>query len=163
MRSGLRAAFLAVAIILPACGQYAGNIDPPRTVANAVLRGSQVIPALGAGPAGTATVTVSFNQTHIDYTVAATGLSGAATAIEIRFGGPRTLGPGLFTLPLAAFPLNGRLTDPGFFTSPVVTSEGTISTFASACDAISTGSAYLLISTAAQPAGEIRGHLGKAN
>src|SRR5690349_13555935 len=115
MRSGLRGALLAVALILPACGPYQGLIGPLPRISNAVLRGSQVVPALGAGPAGTATVTVSFNAMHFDYTIDATGLSGAATAIEIRFGGPGTNGPVLFTIPVGTFPLSGRLSDTGFY------------------------------------------------
>jgi len=157
MRTSLRTALLLVAVILPACEPYQGIIGPlPRTVASAVLRGSQVIPAVGTGATGTATVTVAFNLTYFDYSVDQTGIV-TPTAVEIRLGGPGTNGPVLFTLPLGTFPIGGRIQDPGFF-SPA----GTVTSFAGALNEISAGNTYVLISSAAFPTGEVRGHLGGA-
>jgi len=157
MRTPLRTALLVVSVILPACEPYQGSIEPPpRTVANAVLRGSQVVPALGTGAAGTATVTVAFDSSSFDYSVDQTGIV-TPTAVEIRLGGPGTNGPVLFTLPLGPFPISGRIQDPGSF-SPV----GTALSFAGALSEISVGNTYLLIRSAAFPTGEIRGHLGES-
>jgi len=162
MRWPSRAAALAVVIVLvPACkgmgGPFQGFFSPfPNTVANGTLRGSQVIPALGTGAAGTATITVDGLRTFIDYTIDATGIATAVTAIEIRSGGPGTNGPVLLTIPLGAFPLSGRLT-PATMIPPMLST-----TFAAAGDAIANGQTYLLISSTAQPTGEIRAHLGQA-
>jgi len=158
MRLSYRAAALAiVAVLLPACeGGILVGPPFPSTAASALLRGSQVVPAQASAATGTATVTVDGQRMFFDYTIAQTGI-GTVTAVEIRLGGPGTNGPVLFTIPLTAFPLSGRVTDPGAF-APV----GTITSFSQACDAIAAGNTYLLIRSTAQPTGEIRGHLGTA-
>jgi len=158
MRLGLRAAALALlAALLPACeGRILVGPPFPSTAASALLRGSQVVPAQASTATGTATVTVDGGLTFFDYSIAQTGIA-TVTAVEIRLGGPGTNGPVLFTIPLGAFPLSGRISDPGVF-APV----GTITSFSEACAAIAAGNTYLLISSVAQPTGEIRGHLGSA-
>lgn len=148
---------LVAAALLPACDGMIVFHGPPNVDAKGLLRGSQVVPALSTGATGTTTVTVDGKNHFINYTVDATGLSGAATAIEIRLGEPGTNGPVLFSIPLGAFPLTGSFKDSAPFI-PV----GSIQSFADACQAIVTGNTYLLISTATQPAGEVRAHLGAA-
>ncbi|MBV8882250.1 MAG: CHRD domain-containing protein [Planctomycetaceae bacterium] len=156
MRVGLRsAALVLLALLLPACGKFKGFFVPfPDTVAKGLLRGSQVVPAQGSGATGTATITVDGLRKFVDYDIDSTGLSGAATAVEIRLGVPGTNGPVLFNIPLGTFPLTGRLT--------TFTPQTTVTTFADAAEAIAQGNAYLLISTGAPAVGEIRAHLGKA-
>ncbi len=157
MKSVLRPlAALALAAFLPACGDFKGYYVPfPNTVAGVLLRGSQVVPALGTGASGTATVTVDGLGKFIDYTIDATGL-GTLTAVEIRLGVPGTNGPKIFTIPLAAFPMSGRLL-------PVnLTPQTGATTFGEACAQVADGNAYLLISTSTFSTGEIRGHIGQA-
>lgn len=146
MRQGFRiAALVLLAGPFSGCDGAKNVIGAiTNTVARAVLRGSQVVPARAAGPAGTATVTVHAARLHIDYTVDATGLSGAATAIEIRVGRPGENGPVLFTIPTGAFPVSGR-----FDSTTAFVPVGSIGTFADACEAIKDGSTYVRISTAA--------------
>ncbi|HZE96597.1 MAG TPA: CHRD domain-containing protein [Planctomycetota bacterium] len=159
MQSGMRAAAVVLlALLVPACGgDFGGFFVPfPNTAANGFLRGSQVVPALGTGATGTATITSDGLGKFVDYTIAATGL-GTVTAIEIRLGDPGENGAVILTIPLGAFPLSGRIDAPTFF-APVAG----LSTFAEICSAIAEGHTYLLISTVAQAAGEIRAHLGKA-
>jgi hypothetical protein len=158
MRQGLRTAALALlAALLPACeGHILVGPPFPSTLVSALLRGSQVVPAQGSAATGTATVTVDGELMFFDYSIAQTGI-GTVTAVEIRLGIPGTNGPVLFTIPLTAFPLSGRVSDTGVF-PPV----GTVTSFSEACAAIAAGNTYLLISSVAQPSGEIRGHLGPA-
>jgi hypothetical protein len=149
------AALLGLAAVLPACGGAFGGfyVPFPNTVAGVLLRGSQVVPALGTGASGTATITVDGLSKFIDYTIDTTGLV-TVTAIEIRLGVPGTNGPVMFTLPLGAFPLSGRLE-----AANLIGQTGA-PTFPDACNQVANGNAYLLVSTALQPAGEIRGHIG---
>jgi hypothetical protein len=156
MRLLHRAAALAfVAVLLPACsadgGKFQGFYKPfPDTIANGQLSGSQVIPALGSGAAGTATLTVDGLRKFIDYTINATGLTGTVTAIEVRNGTPGANGAVLFSIPIAPFPISGHLTDMDI----LMPQSG---------DAIAAGQAYLLISTSGFPTGEVRAHLGSAS
>lgn len=144
-------ALVAIASLLPACGDFEGFFVPfPNTIAAVNLRGSQVVPATASAATGTATITVDGLQKFIEYTVDATGL-GAVSAIEIRQGDPGVNGPVLFTIPGGAFPLSGRFDSPS--SDP---------TFINACTEIAGGHAYLLIRTVAEPEGEIRGHIGQA-
>jgi hypothetical protein len=149
------AALVGISALLPACGQFGGFFVPfPNTIASVNLRGSQVVPAVVSAAAGTATITVDGLQKFVTYTVDATGL-GPVTAIEIRLGDPGVNGPAIFSIPVGAFPLSGRF-DGAFIPA------GAVTTFAEACTAVSGGHTYLVILTAAQPDGEIRGHIGQA-
>jgi hypothetical protein len=158
-----RAAALGfVALLLPACsapgGPFEGFYNPyPNTVASVSLRGSQVIPALGTGATGTATITVDGLRKFVDYTIDATGLSSAVTAIEIRIGEPGSNGAVLLSVPLGTFPISGRLTDANIAFPPV------FSTLSAVGNEIAVGKAYLLISTMNFQTGEIRGHIGTAS
>lgn len=158
-----RAAALGfVALLLPACnapgGPFEGFYNPyPNTVASVSLRGSQVIPALGTGASGTATITVDGLRKFVDYTINATGFVSAVTAIEIRLGEPGSNGPVLLTIPLGTFPISGRLTDVD------VAYPLALPTFAAIGNEIAAGKTYLLISTSNFATGELRGHIGTAS
>lgn len=159
MRFCLRAAGLALlAGLIPACDLANGVSQGNRinTTVSGLLRGSQVIPALGTGASGTADFVVGTSRRYVEYTIDATGLATAVTAIEVRLGAPGTNGPAIFTVPLGAFPISGSLTSADF------TPQNGVFDFDAAADAVAAGTTYLLLSTAAQPAGEIRAHLGAA-
>lgn len=151
---------LAVGLLVPAC-KFSGFTTTfgPVTV-NAQMRGSQVVPAV-AVPVTTssATLTINGERSAIDYSVSYTG-SGTITAVEIRFGVAGSNGPLLFTLAVAPFtnPLTGTLTN---LDLNFVPSQG-IFGIGAAIDSILNGETYLLVSTAGDPAGEMRGQLGAA-
>jgi len=142
---------LAVGILIPACKIDPAFLPLPALIINAQLRGSQVVPAV-AVPVTTTNATLAIPDGHrsLDYSVTYTG-SGTITAVEIRQGVPGTNGPVLFTLATGPFtnPLTGTLTGDPFFFFPAV-------------DSIIAGEAYILISTAADPTGEMRAQLGAA-
>src|SRR5581483_9416549 len=151
-----------VALLIPACGAPGGPFQGffvpfPNTVAHAGLRGSQVIPALGTGASGTATLTVDGLRQFVDYTIDALGFASAVTAIEIRLGEPGTNGPVLFSIPPGTFPISGRLTGAD------IAFPAALPTLSAVGDAIAGGRTYLLISTQNFQTGEIRGHVGTAS
>lgn len=152
-------AALAVALLVPAC-RFSGFTTLPATVVVAKMRGSQVVPAVPT-PVTTSDTTLSLRGDHsaIDYTVNYTG-SGTVTAVEIRLGVAGANGPLLFTLATGPFtnPLTGTVTggDLNF-----VPSEG-IFHLSTAMTRIAAGDAYVLVRTAADPGGEMRGQLGGA-
>lgn len=143
-------AILVVAALVPACDKFAGFFVPfPSGTVVAGLSGTQVVPAVTT--VGTGTATLSVSDTSIDFLVAHTA-PGTVTAVRIHDGSAGTNGPALFTLGTAPFtsPLSGTLTVP------------LTGTFSAARDRILNGNAYLLITTALNPQGEIRGQLGGA-
>src|SRR5947207_2621700 len=148
-------AMVLVAVIIPAChftGTAPTFFDPfPPSTANAVLSGSQVVPAVTTAATGTGTLVIDGMQTSIAYTISATGL-GTVTAVRIHVGAAGTNGSAMFTIATAPFtsPLTGTLTSVNFTPVP-----GT-SNFGSAVARILSGDAYLVITTVANPAGEIR-------
>lgn len=153
------AALLGLAALLPACGLgngFQGFYVPfPNTVAAVYLRGIQVVPPALSASVGSATITVDGLRKFVDYTIDATGPTGV-TAVEIRLGVPGTNGPAIFVLPAGPFPMTGRLLEADLHP------QTGAATLAEAGDQIANGKTYLLISTGGYPAGEIRGHIGKA-
>jgi hypothetical protein len=153
-------AFLGIAFLIPACGPFQGLGTPfPVVTLTAVLRGSQVAPSVATVSTGTASLVVDGTRTSIASSVSYSG-AGVITAVEVRLGEPGANGPAIFTLATAPFanPLTGTLNEFNLVSAP---SLGVI-TFADALDRILSGGAYLLLSTAGNPAGEIRGQLGAA-
>ena len=152
-------AALAVALLIPAC-KFSGFTTLPATVVVAQMRGSQVVPAVPV-PVTTSDTTLSLRGDHsaIDFTVNYTG-SGTITAVEIRLGVAGANGPLLFTLTSAPFtnPLTGTLTDGDLNFVP---SQGILH-LSTAMSHIAAGNAYVLVRTAADPTGEMRGQLGAA-
>jgi len=149
---------LVVGILIPACKIDSVFLPQPGLVINAQLRGSQVVPAVPTAVTSTnATLTVPQGHQSMDFSVTYTG-SGTITAVEIRLGVAGTNGPLLFTLATAPFtnPLTGTVTGLDLVSVP---SQG-IFFFEQALDRIIAGEAYILISTVAAPAGEMRAQLG---
>lgn len=158
-RSALRsgAVLLAFALI-PACsfdGQFTAPF--PDSTLKASLDGSQVLPAVVTTAAGSADMAIDTPQNKITYSVSATGL-GSVTSVSIHLGEAGANGPAIFTLATGPFtsPLTGTLTDFDFTPAPSAT------TFHAATFNILNGKAYVLITTVAHPAGEIRGQIGPA-
>lgn len=149
---------LLLAVVIPAC--RTSFLPSPIFVVNGILRGSQVVPAV-ATPVTTsnATLMVATNKQTIDFLVTYTG-SGTITAVEIRLGVAGTNGGLLFTLATGPFtnPLSGTL---GKF-DLVLSTEHDVMGIEEACNRILAGKTYLLVRTAADPDGEMRGQLGSA-
>jgi hypothetical protein len=150
-------AILAVALLLPAC-RFSGALITD-IVVHAELRGSQVLPAVATPSTGTAVVTVPGNRMSIAFSVTYAG-AGVVSGVEIRLGGAGTDGPLLFTLATGPFtnPLSVTIDQASFTPLPA---EG-ISVFGEAINRILDGTTYVLIRTAADPSGEMRGQLGAA-
>jgi hypothetical protein len=150
---------LAVALLIPAC-KFSGFTTMPATIVVAQMRGSQVVPAV-ATPVTTSDATLSLRGDNraIDYTVTYTG-SGTITSVEIRLGVAGANGPLLFTLTTAPFtnPLTGTLTDGDLNSVP----SQDILHLSTAIARVAAGDAYVLVRTAADPNGELRGQLGAA-
>jgi hypothetical protein len=143
-------AILTVAVLIPACDKFAGFFVPfPGGTVVAGLSGAQVVPAVTTTGAGTATLSVT--DTSIDFLVTHSA-PGTVTAVRIHDGSAGTNGPALFSLGLAPFssPLAGTLTVP------------LTGNFSGARDRILNGNAYIVITTSANPLGELRGQLGAA-
>jgi hypothetical protein len=153
-----------VALTDPACGGGGGGDGKkssalPVTV-NAVLRSTQVVPAVTPAGSGSATLVVSADRLSIAVTLNLTGLSSATTAAHLHAAQAGLNGPIMFTLSAGAFssPLNKTLTAADF--TPVPTLG--INTFAQAIDAVIGGLVYVDVHTATNPGGEARGQTGGA-
>ncbi len=127
----------------------------------AVLSGSQVAPEpVSTNATGTAQVNLRDDRRRLDVTLITTELADVTSA-QIRLGAVGDNGPILFNL----FEVNGVP-----FTSPytiqlraadLVEQPGFgITSFADAVDAMKDGNTYILITTTANPTGELRGQIG---
>jgi hypothetical protein len=135
------AAGLAVAATL-AAPATAGAPKPFK----AKLTGGAEVPRVDTDATGRATVRILANG-KIRYRLRATGLSGPPQAAHIHQGEPGEAGGIIVDLKTSAFTLPAR---------------GTVSATRAARRAIRRGDAYVNIHTADNPAGEIRGQLGRA-
>ena len=118
---------------------------------------------------GVGNVTVSADQTTINYSLTLTGpFTSDPVQAHIHAGRPGVAGPVIFFIcsaaqegvqacPLAAGgEISGTLTEAEFMPRP----EAGIETFADAVAAITGGNAYLNVHTTANASGEIRGQIG---
>ena len=163
-RNALKIALLTlVAVTGPACGSGGGKggskpgPQSPVTV-NAVLRGSQTVPAVSPAGSGTAVLVVSADRLSIGVTLNVSGLTSAISGAFVRAGQAGINGPAIFTLSGGAFasPLIKTLTVADFTAAPGLG----INTFAQAVDAIINGLTYVEVRTANNANGEVRGQLG---
>ncbi|HSH22068.1 MAG TPA: CHRD domain-containing protein [Candidatus Caenarcaniphilales bacterium] len=139
------AALVAAPAAVFAAEPFAADLTP----------GAEVPPAESDG-SGSATVTISDDETEISYEVTYEGLTGAPVAAHIHFGGPDVAGPVILPLAHGDSPFSGTLTEADFV--PGEGGEGP-QTFAEAMTAIRDGETYVNVHTEANPAGEIRGQL----
>jgi hypothetical protein len=120
---------------------------------SASLSGDQEVPPVTTSATGTASVTISDDESTISYSVTYSGLSGDLAAAHIHLGAKGTNGGVLFPLAHGPSPFDGTLTSADF------TATGDVDTYDKALDAIRAGDTYVNLHTAANPGGEIRGQL----
>lgn len=107
----------------------------------------------GYAGSGTATVTISDDESEIHYEVSYDGLTGPPVAAHIHVGAPGTAGPPFLDLAIGPSPLSGTLTESDF------TINGGPSGWEAGLDAIRDGDTYINIHTEQNLEGEIRGQL----
>jgi hypothetical protein len=108
----------------------------------------EVLPA-GPAPVGLAAVELTSSDTLVDYTITASGLSGAANGVHFHEGAPGIAGPVVLNL-TSTIELNAD----GEFRA-----SGTMATPAGFVDALRAGDIYVNIHTDLNPDGEIRGQV----
>jgi len=114
---------------------------------------AEVPPASGSG-SGTASVTISDDESEIAYEVTYQDLTGPVLAAHIHYGAEDEAGGVILPLAAGASPFSGTLTEADF--TPL---EGGPQTFAEALAAIRDGKTYINVHTEANQGGEIRGQL----
>ena len=136
-------------------GEIRGQIGPAS--ASAALQGFRVIPPTLSSGSGTATLALNEDQTQLTFALDVANLSGPPTAARIHVASTGLNGPAVFDLATTMFlaSVRGALSAADLRPQPGV---GVV-TFADAVDALLSGNAYVLVTTAAFPAGEIRGQL----
>ena len=105
---------------------------------------------------GSATVTISDDESSIEYEVTFEDLTGAPVGAHIHYGGADVAGPVILPFAHGDSPFSGTLTEADFV--PVEEGDGP-TTFAEALDAIRNGDTYVNVHTEMNPPGEIRGQL----
>jgi hypothetical protein len=125
------------------------------------LSGDAEVPPVTTDGTGSATVSISDDESSIEFEVTFDDLSGPAVMAHIHWGAADEAGPVLIWLTEVgvtdgdyASPLSGTATEAEF--SPV---EGGPQTFAEALQAIRDGHTYVNVHTMANMAGEVRGQL----
>jgi len=114
---------------------------------------AEVPPVTGDG-SGTASVTISDDETEIAYEVTFENLTGPAVAAHIHYGDTEVAGGVIFPLAHSDSPMSGTLTEADF--TPL---DGGPQTYAEALAAIRDGMTYINVHTEANQGGEIRGQL----
>ncbi len=127
-------------------GEIRGQVQPLlRTVYAFDLCGGQEVPPTGSAAEGAAVISLSRLNTHMDYLYIVDGLSGPATAAHIHDGAVGAGGPVYL---------------PVFAPSPMVGS-GQFEITGDDFLKLESGNTYLNVHTAAFPAGEVRGQVGR--
>ncbi len=117
---------------------------------------SEVPPIADLLASGTASVTISDDESEIAYEVTYQDLTGPVTAAHIHYGDTDEAGGVIFPLAHGASPFSGTLTEADFM--PV---DGGPQTYEEALDEIREGLTYVNVHTAANEGGEIRGQLNE--
>ena len=133
-------------------GEIRGQVGPVSITTS--LSGAQVFPAVLTPAAGTMSLTLSPDQSSMMVVFTQTDLA-VASAANIHAGQAGINGPIIFPLAQNFYqvPLTTTLTSATFTPQPG------IATFEDAVDLILSGNAYVDVSTAANPNGEIRGQI----
>lgn len=136
-------------------GEIRGQIGPAS--ARASLQGFRVIPPTLSSGTGTATLALNEDQTQLTFALDVANLSGPPTAARIHVGPSGLNGPAVFDLASTMFLASAR----GSLSAADLRPQpgAGIVTFADAVDALLSGNAFVIVPTAAFPAGEIRGQL----
>ncbi len=127
----------------------------------AELSGDAEVPPVTTDGSGSATVTISDDESSISFDVTFQDLSGPATMAHIHYGAADEAGPVLIWLTEVGTtdgsfesPISGTADETAFM--PV---DGGPQSFAEALQAIRDGNTYVNIHTEMNPGGEIRGQL----
>lgn len=121
---------------------------------SATLTPEAEVPPVTSEGSGSASVTISDDETEIAFEVTYQDLSGPVTAAHIHYGDPTVAGGVIFPLAHGDSPFSGTLTEAEF--TPL---DGGPQTYAEALAAIRDGDTYINVHTDANPGGEIRGQL----
>lgn len=137
-------------------GEIRGQVGP--STFRTLLVGSRVLPAVSTPGSGSAVVSVDAAQETIGFTLDVANLSGPPTGARLHVAPSGMNGPAVFDLSTTAFDrsISGTLTAANLRSQPLAGVTG----FADVVDALLRGDAYLTVSTASFPMGEIRGDLG---
>jgi cytochrome c peroxidase len=127
-------------------------LEPPGVIGN--MSGQQELPPVATPASGKAGFTFDTALTQIAFELEVTNINGI-TGATVNLGSPAEDGPAIFVLTNTGFVtrLLGILTEADLIPAPG------ISTLADAINAMKNGDTYVNVTTAAHPAGEIRGHL----
>lgn len=115
---------------------------------------SEVPPVTGLTASGTASVTISDDESEIAYEVTYQDLTGPVMAAHIHYGDTDEAGGVIFPLAQGASPFSGTLTEADF--TPL---DGGPQTYEEALAEIRAGMTYVNLHTEANQGGEIRGQL----
>lgn len=146
------AVFLAVAAIMAA----------PLSVLAAEPFSAALTPEAEVPPAdcgdnacsGETTVTISDDESSIDYEVSYENMTGDVTGAHIHFGGPDVAGPVMIPFEHGPSPFSGTFNEADYEGG-----DGLPATWEEALDAIREGDTYVNVHTEENPGGEIRGQL----
>ncbi|HEX7898885.1 MAG TPA: CHRD domain-containing protein [Planctomycetota bacterium] len=136
-------------------GEIRGQIGP--ATFRASLDGTRMLPAVSTTGTGVAGVALNIDQTQMSFTLDVAGLSGPPTAARIHVAPAGLNGPPIFNLSTTMFDTRVAGTLSAADLQPQLTVD--VITFPDAVDALLSGNAYVLVTTAAFPGGEIRGQL----
>jgi hypothetical protein len=141
------AALMTVPVIALAAEQLSASLTPDAEVPAPTLPD-------GYTGSGSASATISDDESQIEYEVSYQNLTGPPVASHIHWGAVGEAGPVILPLAHGDSPFSGTLTEADF-----APAEGGPQTFAEALDAIRDGMTYVNIHTEANQPGEIRGQL----
>lgn len=127
-----------------------GGMSTGAKVFFANLSGDQEVPSVDVASMGTATLTLSDDETQVSIDLSASGISGAVTGMHIHGAAAGVSGDIILDL-------TATVDDSG---DGNVGASGSVSITAEVISAMRDGVAYLNIHTENNPAGEIRGQLG---
>jgi hypothetical protein len=137
-------------------GEIRGQVGPARFQTS--LAGFKVLPPVSSTGSGFAVLQLDAPQESIAFTLDVANLSGPATRARLHVAPPGLNGPAVFDLSPTGFDrsVSGTLTAADLQPQP----GAGVTEFGDVVDALLRGDAYVTVSTAAFPLGEIRGDFG---
>lgn len=132
-----------------------GSVLAADEVFTADLSGDAQVPPVAVAGTGSATVTISDDESTVSWEVTYSGLTADPAAGHIHVGPADDTGPVM--IPFASVSATGS--SGSFAAADYATGDGLPADWAGVLDAIRDGNAYVNIHTAANPGGEIRGQL----
>ncbi len=148
---------LAILVLAAACGDDGGGGVKTFTVPLVAADEVPVCASAGASATGSATVTISADDSMITVNLTFNGLSGPATNAHIHYGAPGAAGGVIF--PLGANPVSPVTKTFKATDYPATPPEGAPATFAAFVTDMKAGKSYVNVHAAACAPGEIRGQI----